>query len=358
MDAGPFYTLRPGTTYSGGNCRSVNNNGSHPSRIGRYAIVDCIGRGALGRVYAAIDESIGRRVAVRVGEPGDPRVHQQARMTGQVAHPNVVSVLDLGEDGGHPFAVMELLEGDSLSAPSPRPLESQFDVMLQVCDGLHAAHDRGVVHGGIKPSHVFVQNDGVVKLIDFGSDGRGHVFTSPEQSAGVQGDARSDIYSAGATFHFLLTGRGPHPPSITSTQAPEGLSRALLKALETEPSRRQKSIDHLRAEIDQVRQSRAGDRQRVLIAAFDRYRDIEALLAQRRALGRRLGMKTIEQECDAKLASLAAGFPEFARAGLDINNIGDIDPSRVTEALAELQVLHNQVAAEIAVLKSASGVRR
>lgn len=336
----------------------MNNNGNHPSRIGRYAIVECIGRGALGDVYSAIDEAIGRRVAVRMGQPGDPRVHQQARVTGQVAHPNVVSVLDLGDEGGRPFAVMELLDGPTLLTIDTRSLDERFSLMHQICDGLQAAHARGVVHGGMKPGHVFVQPDGVVKLIDFGSDGRGHVFTSPEQSAGVAADERSDVYSAGATFHYLLTGRAPHPPSITSTQAPEGLSRAILTAVETEPSRRQTSINHLRAEIDQVRQSRAGDRQRVLMAAFDRYRDIEDLIAQRRALGRRIGMATIEQECDAKLTQLAAGFPEFARAGLDINLVGDIDAARAAEALAELQIWHNDVAAEIAVLRSASGVRR
>jgi serine/threonine protein kinase len=336
----------------------LNNNGSHPLRIGRYAIAEGIGYGAMGRVYAAIDESIGRRVAVRIGQPGDPRVHQQARVTGQVAHPNVVSVLDLGDDAGAPFAVMERLDGETLAAAAPRSLEQHFDVMLQVCDGLSAAHDRGVVHGGMKPGHVFVQNDGVVKLLDFGSDGRGHVFTSPEQSAGVTADDRSDIYSAGATFHFLLTGRAPHPPSISSTQAPEALARTILKALEQEPVRRQTSINHLRAEIEQVRQSRAGDRQRVLMAAFARYRDIEALLAQRRALGRRLGVDTIERECDARLATLAASFPEFARAGLDINNVGDIDPARAADALAQLQIMHNEVAAEIAVLRSATGSRR
>lgn len=336
----------------------MKNNGNHPSRVGRYAIVECIGRGALGDVYSAIDDAIDRRVAVRVGQPGDPRVHQQARTTGQVAHPTVVSVLDLGEEGGRPFAVMELVEGPSLLNHVARSLDERFSLMQQVCDGLQAAHALGVVHGGLKPGHVLVQNDGAVKLIDFGSDGRGHVFTSPEQSAGVAADERSDVYSAGATFHYLLTGRAPHPPSITSTQAPEALSRAILKAVEAEPSRRQTSINHLRAEIDQVRQSRAGDRQRILLAAFDRYRDIEELLAQRRALGRRLGMATIEQECDAKLAQLAAGFPEFARAGLDINLVGDIDAGRATEALAELQVWHNDVAAEIAVLRSASGVRR
>ena len=335
----------------------MNNNGNHPSRVGRYAIVECIGRGALGEVYSAIDEAIDRRVAVRVGQPGDPRVHQQARVTGQVAHPNVVSVLDLGEDGGRPFAVTELIEGQTLLTAATRSLDERFSVMHQVCDGLRAAHARGVIHGGMKPGHVFLQSDGAVKLIDFGSDGRGHVFTSPEQSAGVAADERSDVYSAGATFHFVLTGRAPHPPSISSAQAPEGLSRAVLKAVETEPERRQTSINHLRAEIDQVRQSRASDRQRVLIAAFDRYRDIEELLAQRRAIGRRLGMASIERECDAKLTSLAASFPEFARAGLDINNVGEIDPVRASEALAELQILHNDVAAEIHVLKSASGVR-
>jgi serine/threonine protein kinase len=336
----------------------VKSNGSHPSRIGRYAIVERIARGALGEVFAAVDESMGRRVAVRLGEPGDPRVHQQARVTGQVAHPNVVSVLDLGDEGGRPFAVMELLDGQSLLGHAPRSLEERFSLMQQICDGLQAAHARGVVHGGMKPGHVMVQPDGVVKLIDFGSDGRGHVFTSPEQAAGVPANERSDVYSAGATFHFLLTGRAPHPPSISSGQAPEALSRAVLKAVEADPQRRHASINHLAAEIEQVRQSQAGDRQRVLIAAFDRYRNIEELLGQRRALGRRLRMAAIEQECDAMLAGLAATFPEFARAGLDINNVGEIDPARASESLAQLQLIHNEVSAEIAVLRSASGVRR
>ena len=336
----------------------MNNNGSHPSRIGRYAIGESIGHGAMGYVYAAVDESIGRRVAVRVGQAGDPRVHQQARVTGQVAHPNVVSVLDLGEDGGLPFVVMELLEGESLAAGSARTIEQQFDVMHQVCDGLLAAHERGVMHGGMKPAHVFVKSDGVVKILDFGSDGRGHVFTSPEQERGAAANERSDVYSTGATFHFLLTGRAPHPPSISSGQAPEALGRAVMKATELDPQRRHSSIKLLQAEIDQVQQSRAGGRQRVLIAAFDRYRAIEDLIAQRRAYARRLANAAIERECDAKLADLAATFPEFARAGLDINNVGDIDPARASEALAQLQIRHNQIAAENSVLKSASGVWR
>lgn len=93
----------------------MNNNGRHPSRIGRYVVVESIGHGDTSRVYAGVDQSIGRRVAVRVGRAGDPRVHQRARLTGQVAHPNVVSVLDLGDQNGDPFSVMELLEGVTLT---------------------------------------------------------------------------------------------------------------------------------------------------------------------------------------------------------------------------------------------------
>jgi serine/threonine-protein kinase len=345
------------------------NTGSHPSRVGRYAIVGCVGNGALGPVYAGLDEAIGRRVAVRVGRAGDPRVHQQARVTGQVAHPNVVSVLDLGEDDGAPFAVMELLDVVPLTVASPlASLDQRLDVMRQVCDGLQAAHDRGVIHGGIKPSHVLLQSGGVIKLIDFGVEKRADVFASPEQLARERVTEPTDMFSAAATFHFLLTGRAPfaspaattteQPQSISSADAPETLSRTLLTAMDKDPARRHASFNHLKAEIEQVGQARQGDRQRVLIAAFDRYRDIESLLAQRRALGRRLGLPSIESECDARLARLAAGFPEFARAGLDINDAGDIDPSRASEALTELQLFHNDVAAEVSVLRAASGERR
>lgn len=357
----PDYTSSPSI--------SLSNNGSHPSRVGRYAIVECIGHGAIGPVYAAVDEDIGRRVAVRVGRPGDPRVHQQARATGQVAHPHVVSVLDLGEDGGSPFAVTELLEGAPLNATSfTGTLEQKLEVMRQVCDGLQAAHDRGVIHGGVKPGHVFVQTGGVVKLLDFGAGRRTDAFLSPEQAIRDVVTARSDVFSAAATFHYLLTRKPPftssaaamsdQPPAISAADAPEGLGRTLLKAMDKDPDRRHASVNHLRAEIEQVRQGRQGDRDRVLVAAFDRYRRVEELVAERRALGRRLNLPAVDAECDARLAALAVRLPEFARAGLDINNVGDVAPARAAEALAELQQVHNEVAAEVAVLRTASGVRR
>ena len=130
----------------------MSHNNSHPTRVGRYAVGERIGRGAMGDVYAGLEEHIGRRVAVRIGFPGDLRVHQQARMTGQVAHPNVVSVLDLGEHDGRPYVAMELLEGATLESGggvAARSLDARLALMDQVCLGLHAAHER-VVYENLK----------------------------------------------------------------------------------------------------------------------------------------------------------------------------------------------------------------
>ncbi len=310
-------------------------------------------------------------------------MHQQARVTGQVAHPNVVSVLDLGEDWGQPYVAMELLDGASLDAGGAamlRSIDARLRAMEQVCTGLQAAHELGIVHGHIKPSHVFVTADGTrgprdadfaswgaIKLLDFGAgDGRPDSFAAPEQVSGEGASERSDVFSAAAVFHFMLTGRHPFssnaavctdpPPAIADAAAPEALSRTLLKALDKSPARRHHSINHLRAEIEQVRVGLQGDRDRVLKAALDRYRDIETLLDERRALGRRLGIASVERECDQALARLATVFPEFARgdAGAAMQST---DAGRASDALALLQLWHNEVLAEVAVLKTGIGGR-
>jgi serine/threonine protein kinase len=214
---------------------------------------------------------------------------------------------------------------------------------------------------------VFVTHDGVVKLLDFGAgDGRPDAYAAPEQVAGEGASERSDVFSTAAVFHFMLTGRQPFnsnaavctdlPPAIPDTAAPEALSRTLLKALDKDPARRHQSINHLRAEIEQVRVSRQGDRDRVLKAASDRYRDIEVLLAERRALGKRLGIASMDREYDQALARLASAFPEFARG--DSGAAAQSDAARAAEALTRLQLWHNEVLAAVAVLKSTAGVRK
>jgi serine/threonine-protein kinase len=327
-----------------------------------------MGHGAMGDVYAGVDD-VGRAVAVRIGISGDLRVHQQARMTGQVAHPNVVSVLDLGEVDGRPFVGMERLDGAPLDPAAMRlhPLDARLELMMHICDGLHAAHERGVVHGHLKPGHVFMTRDGGVKLLDFGAgDGRRDPYAAPEQVRGAGGSTRADIFSAAAVCYAIATGRAPftshadvlseQPPAIAHTTAPDALGRTLMTALEKDPARRHQSVNHLRAEIEQVRRSQRGDRDRVIKAALDRYRDVVALVAERRALGRRLGLPAVDRDCDARLVRLAAMFPEFANG--DGSGPQLIDPARASTALAGLHQAHNELLAEVSVLQAASGGRR
>lgn len=335
--------------------------GGVPPTIGRYRVVDRIGHGAKGDVYAAIDADIGRRVAIRVMPPD-----WNSEITALVTHPNVVTVFDRGEDHGHPYVVMELLEGTSLAEHLGRPesqtLNAKTALMLQICDGLQAAHDRGVVHGHVKPAHVLVQTGSVVKLIDLGHPlpGGASPYASPEQLNGGRADHRSDIYSAAAVFHFILTGRSPRAPGVVGGEVPEALGRVLATALDEQPARRHQSAALLRAAIEQIRRAQEGDRHRVGRAAFERYRQIEELIDQRRALGRRLGLAAIERECGEKSVQLASAFPEFARAGgaTESGMIVLLNPARAAAALAQLQTWHNELLAEVSVLQAASGGSR
>jgi serine/threonine protein kinase len=205
--------------------------GTLPKSIGRYRITERIGRGAMGVVYAAIDAQLDRRVAVKLmlaDFDQDPeireRFYREARITGQLAHRNIVTVFDLGEERNRPYIVMELLEGlplaEHMQAGGSQTLDEKLDLMIQVCEGLQNAHRCGVIHRDLKPSNLFVQKDGSVKILDFGVarlaasnlTASGFLvgtpeYMSPEQPQGRPVDARSDVYSAASVFYLNLTGR-------------------------------------------------------------------------------------------------------------------------------------------------------
>jgi tetratricopeptide (TPR) repeat protein/tRNA A-37 threonylcarbamoyl transferase component Bud32 len=203
-------------------------------RIGKYEIVRPLGKGAMGQVYLAHDTVLDRDVALKVMVAqiaDDPelksRFDREARAVAKMSHPNVVMVFDLGSHtDGSPFIAMELLKGQDLQKASrqtpPLSLERKVAIIVQVLAGLAHAHQAGIVHRDIKPANIFIQDDGSVKIMDFGvarlsahtMTGTGNIvgtadYMSPEQVKGVKVDGRSDLFSVGCMLFELAAGRRP-----------------------------------------------------------------------------------------------------------------------------------------------------
>lgn len=365
--------------------------GDAPQFIGRYRLVERIGKGAMGMVYAADDEAMGRRVAIKVmmkdleEEPETrERFYREAKITSQLVHRNIVTVFDLGEERGRPYLVMELLHGvplgEYMQRPESRTLDTKLDLMMQICEGLQIAHERGVIHRDVKPNNLFVLPDGSLKILDFGVarlatstlTASGFLvgtpeYMSPEQAMGRPIDARSDIFSAASVFYFILTGRAPfgtrdlpkvlnavmfNPPEpFRDGEAPDALSRVLLKALEKDPDRRYASCSELQAEIENVRLVQESDRHRMANAALERYRQTVALIEERRALSKSLFVPDTDRACDEALQRLAQRFPEFARHAVPGALMAPMDRELAASALAALQARHNAELAAVAALR-------
>ena len=220
-------------------------------RIGRYRIVERLGQGGMGVVYKAFDPQIERTVAIkvistqRVDNPElRERFFREARAAGQLTHRHIVVVYDLGEEQGQPYIAMEFVEGVTLDVmmrgPEPFPIGRRLDVMLDVCDGLGYAHDRGVIHRDVKPSNIMVTRGGAAKILDFGlarlvtSDlTRSNLmlgtmsYMAPEQLRNEPIDQRVDIFAIGVVMYELFTGLRPFDG--------QSLASAIYKVLEEEP---------------------------------------------------------------------------------------------------------------------------
>ena len=214
-------------------------------QIGRYRVLNVIGRGGMGIVYRAIDTKIERIVAIKMllnihAEDKDllARFEREVRSTANLQHRNIVTVYAVDDYQGSPYMVMEFLEGHSMSemivSRRPMHLAEKIGLMSQVCEGLHYAHQCDVIHRDIKPANILVLKDGTAKIVDFGiaRAGRGESITrtgqvvgsvhymSPEQIRGGMVDRRSDIYSAGVTLYQLLTGEVPFKSTGNDAQDP------------------------------------------------------------------------------------------------------------------------------------------
>jgi eukaryotic-like serine/threonine-protein kinase len=199
-----------------------------PARIGRYQILDLLGKGAMGTVYRGRDESLERDVAVKVislgqaDEDARMRFVREGKAAGRLQHPNIVTIYELGEHEGQPFMALELLEGMDLQRaieagmrPDPK---FTLPIVLHLLAGLGHAHEHSIVHRDVKPSNLFLPRGRPAKIMDFGVArlAGGHTTTgmvigtpnymSPEQVRAGPIDGRSDLFSAGLILYELVTG--------------------------------------------------------------------------------------------------------------------------------------------------------
>ncbi len=201
--------------------------------MGRYRLLEILGRGGVATVYKARDEILDREVAVKVLSEKSTRdaafierFKREAKVAAGVRHPNVVTIFDTGEDRGSHFIVMEYIEGRTLKellAEGPLGHTKAARIAVQIARALAHAHRSGIVHRDIKPHNVIIANDGVAKIADFGISKvldqpgltqTGKVlgtaeYISPEQALGRTADKKSDIYSFGVVLFEMLTGAPP-----------------------------------------------------------------------------------------------------------------------------------------------------
>jgi serine/threonine protein kinase len=253
------------------------------TKAGRYQIVSELGRGSMGVVYQGFDPLIGRTVAIKTMlieglssaefQEYKARFQREAQAAGILAHPNIVTVFDFGEDEGVLFLAMEFLEGNSLQdlveKQSVLPVETIIPIFEQVCSALDHAHKNNIVHRDIKPANIMILNSGLVKVTDFGiakimSMGMtqaGQIlgtpnYMSPEQVKGRTVDGRSDIFALGVILYELVTGEKPFggqnittviykiinenpiPPRELDSTIHPGLSFVISKALAKSPEER------------------------------------------------------------------------------------------------------------------------
>jgi serine/threonine-protein kinase len=270
---------------------SIDPGGFTPGTVlaERYRIIGLLGRGGMGEVYRADDLKLGQPVALKFLPrmlTHDParleRFYSEVRIARQVSHPNVCRVYDVGEMEGQHYLSMEYVDGEDLASLLRRigrlPPDKALDIAREICAGLSAAHDKGVLHRDLKPANIMVDGRGRAKITDFGlAVAAGEVtegeisgtpaYMAPEQLSGKGASIRTDIYSLGLVLYELYTGKkafegasfqelkrkhseeAPASPSTVSPDFDPVVERVILRCLEKDPGRRPFSVAQVAAAL-------------------------------------------------------------------------------------------------------------
>jgi serine/threonine protein kinase/tetratricopeptide (TPR) repeat protein len=259
---------------------------------GRYQIIEEIGKGGMGKVYKVLDTKIKEKIALKLIKPEIAkdkktieRFNNELKLARKIRHKNVCQMFDLGEERGTQFITMEYVSGEDLRSSIRRfgqlPIGKSLSVALQICEGLAEAHKQGVVHRDLKSNNIMVDQEGNVRIMDFGIarsleskgiTGSGVMigtpeYMSPEQVEGKDVDQRTDVYSLGIIFYEMLTGRVPFEgdtpftvgvkqkselpqnPKKLNSQIPDSLNKVILKCLEKEKNKRYQSAGEVRSNL-------------------------------------------------------------------------------------------------------------
>jgi serine/threonine-protein kinase len=265
--------------------------------LGRYRIVELIGHGRTATVYKAYQAALERYVAIKVihaqAAAGDEQFHarfeREVRAVAALRHPHIAQIIDLGSAGGAPYIVMDYLPGITLKARldelalrgARMRLREACRIGAAVADGLACAHQKGIVHGDVRPANVMLTSEGHIVLTDFGmvslvgapqATAAGVMigdpaYTAPEQCRDEPGDPRSDVYALGVMLYEMVTGRLPFgadtpralrekhmhdlapPPSQINPSVPAALERILLKAMSKNPADRYQQAADMAGEL-------------------------------------------------------------------------------------------------------------
>ncbi len=267
--------------------------------LGRYEIIEELGRGNMGVVYKVRDPLIERLVAIKTidlrnlnkeeKDEYEARFYQEAKAAGSLNHPNIITIHELGKSGDVAYIAMELMEGPKLqnilADNQSLSIDEKLDIAFQVAVGLAYAHEHEVVHRDIKPSNIMVLRDKHVKIADFGiarmnsSSWRTQtgkimgspLYMSPEQVQSHPVDSRTDIFSLGVVLYKMLTGRlpfngdnvnsvwyqivnkNPQKPSSLNPEIPDKLDRIIFKCLAKKPEDRYLNANELADELNSCR---------------------------------------------------------------------------------------------------------